>query len=532
MFNFLKRKNTTLLPWVGKETIYNYIKINLDSEGKLPTECEDLPDSAEFYEDKPLRWVSGAMDSVMSHHSGSSDEEDKVLMISKLLRQQIAKQSNFTRRETYIAFMDDDILGFVDPLLEHLRKQSDLNIRVLYDEAKWFAKEGVHRGVVKMGIALLGLFNCEQDEELLMTLGKHEEFTLFVSVAIVNGFTNSNQKLFELAKCVQGWGKIHLVERLEAETDEIKDWLLRQGCNNSIMPEYLAFTCSVKGNLSDALGSQSIDEELYKGAGIIIAALIAGGPAEDIDDYDASMLVITNFLRHSFSHCNTLSNLLVVTNIKGFLEQEGEIWNKRLVASWNNKTRENCLEECKKIIFQDRWDDLIWSEIGSEDNYKKYCATQAARILGIDTWQQLYAELQTKPLDSGLYYELMRTDNKERIKKLVAFAEEYLPLKDIATGPGTELGLGPDFKAHGCLDFILQDLDGYEGVGGKLILTGLKSTVIRNRNMAIKVLEVWNKSSWPEETIDMLNELLESEQDSNVKKRIEDILARTKEGAI
>lgn len=524
MFDFLKRKSKHLLPWIGKESIYSYIKKGLDSEGKLSTDFEELPDSAEFYEDKPLHWVSGAMDGVMGHHASSEKEKDKVISISKLLRQQIIKPSNVTRRETYIAFMDDDILGYIDPLLELLRKQSDLNFQGLYDEAKWFAKEGAHRGVVKIGIALMGLFNCEQDEELLMTLGKHEEFTLFVSVAIKNGFASPNQKLFELVKSVHGWGKIHLVERLVADTDEIKDWLLRDGCYNSIMPEYLAYTCAVKANLKDALESQSIDKVLYEGTGLIISALITGGPAEDVDDYDESKSVIVDFLRHSLMHCNTLSDLLVITDIKDFLEQEDEVWQKRLEIGWDKETRDNCLVACKKIIAKDKWEEIIWNELGAEDNYKKYCATRAARALGIDTWKQLYAELNIRPLDSGLYYELMRTDNKERVKKLVAFAEENLPLKAIATGPGTELGLGSEFKAHGCLDFLLQDLHKYEGVGGKLILTGLNSAVIRNRNMALKALEAWNKSSWPEGTADTLNQLFKTEPDSEVKKRIENIL--------
>lgn len=524
MFKFFRRIDTKLLPWDGKESIYSYIKRNLDSEGKLPTEFEELPDSTEFYEDKPFQWVSGAMDGVLGHHIGSGKVKDIVVSISKLLRKHIAESSNTTRREIYIAFMDDDILGYIDSLLEFLRKQSDLNLNVLYDEAKWFAKEGAHRGVVKMGIALLGLFNCEQDEELLMTLGKHEEFTLYVSVAIKNGFTDSNQKLFELAKCVEGWGKINLVERLEADTQEIKDWLLKQGCYNSIMSEYLAYTCAVKGNLKDALVSTSIDEELYKGAGIIISALIAGGPAEDIDDYDESMQVITSFLRHSAIHCSTLSDFLVITDIKDYLEQEDEIWQKRLDEGWSKEIKDKCLAECKKIISQDKWEDVIWSELGSEDSYEKYCAIRAAKELGIDIWQKLYDELHSKPLESGLYYELMRTDNKERVKMVVAFAEENLPLKDIATGPGTELGLGFDFQANDCLDFILQDLEDYEGVGEKLVLAGLKSKVIRNRYMALKALDGWNKDSWPEGTTDLLKELLRIEPDSDVKKRMKNVL--------
>lgn len=525
MFNFFK-KNTVLLPWVGRESIYNYIKRNLDKEGKLSSECEELPDSAEFYEDKSFRWVAGAMDGVMGHHGGTGEENVEVYRILKLIRKQVAKPNNAARRETYMAFMNDEILGYVDPLLDLLRNQSDLNFDVLYEEAKWFASEGAHRGVVKMGVALLGLFNCEQDEELLFTLGKSEEFTLYAAVAIQNGFSDPNEKLFGLAKSVHGWGKIHLVERLSADTDEIKDWLLKHGCSNSIMPEYLAYTCAVNGELDKALQRPDIDRELYEGAGVIISALIGGGPAEDIDDYHMSMPVVSNFLKHSSVHCSTLRDLLVVADIKYYLGQEDEIWKKRLGKGWNSGIRNECLEACNNIISEERWNGIVWSELKSQDSFRKYCAVRAARILEIDTWDRLYGELQSKPLDSGLYYELMRTDNLDRIKKLVAFAEENLPLKDIATGPGNESGIGPGFEAHGCLDFILQDMDKHEGVGEKLIFAGLKSTGIRNRNMALRVLEAWNRKSWPQGTEAILKELYDIEPDSDLKESIEAILKK------
>lgn len=526
MQNFFKKKNTILYPWGGKESIYNYIKRNINSEGILAPGHDELPDSAEYFQDKSFRWVSGAMDGVMGHHTGIGDNNERVLKALKLLRKQVKKPSNATRRDTYLEFMEDDLLGYIDSLLDLLRKQPDLNYQALYDEAKWFAKEGAHRGVVKIGIALLGIFDCEKDEELLLTLGKHEEFTLYVAVAIMNGFSNSNQKIFEMAKCVRGWGKIHLVERLEANSDEIRDWLLKYGCDNNIMPGYLAYTCAVKGDLKHALESQSIDKELYNGAGLIISALIEGGPAENIDDYDDAMPVIADFIRHSKTHCKTLSDFWVISCISNFLAEDGEVWNNRLEAGWDIKVKENCLDECKKIIRQEKWEKLVWDDLGSEDNYLKFNAAQVARILGIDIWEHMYAELQAKPLDGRLYYELMRTDNRERIIKLLKFAEENLPLKDIASGYGNEMGLGSDYMAHGCLDFILQDLGRYEGVGGKLILTGIQSPVTRNRNMALRVLEEWNKSSWPGGITEILNELYMLEENPNVKEKIETLLKK------
>lgn len=59
--------------------------------------------------------------------------------INLQLMKQATKPTNASRRETYMVFMNDEILGYVDPLLDLLGNQSDLNFDALYEEAKWFA---------------------------------------------------------------------------------------------------------------------------------------------------------------------------------------------------------------------------------------------------------------------------------------------------------------------------------------------------------------------------------------------------------
>jgi len=94
----------------------------------------------------------------------------------------------------------------------------------------------------------------------------------------------------------------------------------------------------------------------------------------------------------------------------------------------------------------------------------------------------------------------MQTDDPNRIDQVVRLAEERLPLKDIASGPSDELGLGLDFQAHSALDFVLQDLRRFPGKGWPLIRAGLKSPVTRNRNMAVRAIAAWQRPSWPAET--------------------------------
>jgi len=85
--------------------------------------------------------------------------------------------------------------------------------------------------------------------------------TLFPAVPIQNLSPTYERDLWELAKTVEGWGRIHLVERLaHAEDHEIRAWLLREGFRNAVMGEYVACICARAGRLHEALRTKGFCE--------------------------------------------------------------------------------------------------------------------------------------------------------------------------------------------------------------------------------------------------------------------------------
>ena len=118
----------------------------------------------------------------------------------------------------------------------------------------------------------------------------------------------------------------------------------------------------------------------------------------------------------------------------------------------------------------------------------------------------------------------MKNCSDERIGEVVALAEQHIPVDKIATGPGTEMGLGPGYEHHGCLDFVLQELGRFPAYGAKLVEAGLKSSVIRNRNGALRVLSEWGKEQWPQEIEAALQQALSDEPDDDVRGRIQNVI--------
>ena len=425
----------------------------------------------------------------------------------------------------YQHIIDEHIVTIIDPVIQALVNENGIDHNRLYELAHSFATESPDREPVKFGIAILGLFRHQADEELFLTLGRHDEFTLFCAVALANAADKSEELLWALARNVVGWGRIHVVERLSRTANPaIKNWLLREGYRNCVMYEYLAATCARAGGLLAALSESDVDRELLTSAGDIIQALIGGGPAEGIDDYEDARPVLELFLNQLESSAETIQDFLHVNAIKGFLDEEDSQWNVRLKHGWSNEVRDKLRETCNSILGRSEWTDRIREELGSNNEVEFSHADQAAKALGMDTWDIHWQRLQEKPSDRARWYHVMALCNENRIGKIIDFAEKNIDLESIATGAADDTGLGRAFEQHSCLDFVLQELRCFPGWGAKLIDAGLRSPVVRNRNMAVAALSAWSVEGLAGELKYSLEQAAECEPDEGVRERMQRVL--------
>ena len=108
--------------------------------------------------------------------------------------------------------------------------------------------------------------------------------------------------------------------------------------------------------------------------------------------------------------------------------------------------------------------------------------------------------------------------------EVVALAEQWLPLKEMATGPTLALFGGSQPETSNALDFVLQSLNRFPGLGWSLIQTGLQHPVIRVRNMAIKALASWKRDQWPQEAVMRVQTCLENEPNPDTRQSLEELL--------
>tara|TARA_R110001592_G_scaffold12248_4_gene58830 strand:- start:301 stop:1902 length:1602 start_codon:yes stop_codon:yes gene_type:complete len=512
---FSDRKSNEIIQWETSDSILEFLKKNIDTEGSLKESAQILPDEKKA--DNEIKFAPGLADAMFGV-DGSEVSKTRVKELVKLITQ-VAKngdeqsKSDFYREVTE----NESVIGIIDQFLEKL-VQSSISVEpYLFSFSNKLATKTNNRSSVKFGIAILGLCQNKRPIEDLKILGLHDEFTVFSTVALSNLSDNLVDDLWQLAKRVDGWGKIQLVDRL-AEMElpkEIIDWLVLEGYKNSVMYEYLALTCAINGNLNQKLSRESIDQSLFDSAGEIIVALMDEGAAEGMSGYNDAEEVIQNYIRHSKSKPLKIADFVTLHRVKDYLEESPE--ENEILKTWNENDLSDSLIDINQILTSKDWTSEVVVALDSSDNVEFWNGKKAAEKLELDISDALWKRLGKYPFESMSWYDITTYMKSENPQRIVDMAMSLIPIEEISTGPKDSMGVGPDWQKHQSLDFMITYLESHPTVGEEIILAGLKSPVIRNRNMTLRTLESWSSSNWSEEIKTELNKLKEIEPNSDTK---------------
>jgi hypothetical protein len=474
----------------------------------LVEDADYLPDEPDL--DDQIRFASGAKDGIFGHHVGASAPNRRAKQLTKSLIALLERSTRKNVEHFYQLATREPILEVADLFVEEVlgashRFDPDRFVAV----ARCLALSAADREAVKLGIVMLGLVTCDdsEDRESLLTLGTHDEFTLYVAVALSRRGA-SELTLLELAKKVEGWGRIALVERFaETQEPEVKEWLLRDGYRNSVMYEYTALICAEAGGLIEALRSTEVDDQLLISAGDILRALTSGTPGPGLEAYADGTEAMELFAGHVARRPPRLEHYLHVDAIRRALQEFSP-----------------ARAECRAYLESSGWMDMISDGLRSDDDLTFHLADTVASMTGVDTWQVHFERVSDDPGDDSSWFRLMQQTDDTRIHQVTRFAEQRLPLAEIATGPSDALGLGSGYSAHSALDFILQDLGRFPGAGLQLICAGLRSPVVRNRNMALRAAFEWGTTRWPNELEEAISRAAAEEPCDDVRERMQRVL--------
>lgn len=501
---------------VTRTSIYSWLSPWVENDKPLPESMQILPDEPNA-NDNEIRWGAGALDGICVSHFGGAQDRDLVTPIVAAFTDALNNTNKKSVKHLYDLLNEDSPIVYLDDLLITLAKAPDIPAGRLFELVEWLVKNSPDRNVVKVAIALLAYFPGEQSKHHIKVFGGHDEFTLYAVVALKSISTDEDyeQLWLHMAKRVEGWGRVHMINRLpENMTLQIRHWLLRTGYNNAVMPEYTAWHCATAGQLLIALVEEEHDAELLAGASEILQALINGGPDKCIDDYADAPQTCRRYLEVVVNQQpDALSHYITAREIYQLAQ------NKADDSSWGSEECEKISMLAKNVMDNPRWDGVMELAWHSDNRVDVYLAAEISRARGQNPHRYLLQRQSRYPLEDN-WYQLMQTQDPEEACEIATLFEQQFDLKAIGTGAGESVGIGMEYRPHRALDSILQELTRFPGVGATLLLTGLQSPVIRNRQMALNALEKWPEQVWPSEAYLLMKEGAISDPYDGIRERL------------
>ena len=507
-------------------SIYELIKNSIQNNGELPEDFKLPPKDP-----NGVPWADGAMDGVYIYHTVGNEEDIEPL---KNIVFQIS-EGKFEEAETNLDKLDFSMVSRTNSLLSWIiQEQKQINLNNLYEFASSRLVTTKNIEVIKFCLSVLAIMNVETDAETIekvKILALSDEFTLYCLNIFVK-LENSNEEIFKIAKKVKGWGRVHSIGYLEVTNDEIKEWILEEGCHNDVLPAYTAYTCAKKINLIEILNDGKISNKKFNDISYLMNALLDESAITGISNLEDKELLIERYLEKAKTLASAEEDYYAIITLKEYIKNNKEINNE-------------LIKICDEILNSEKTRNIV------KELLKEGYGYNIAKYLGIDIDKYILEYLQDNPLKNP--YIVFNISERENMEKLVSLIEKKLTLEKLEGAPTDKFySKNEKNKEYIFLDTIIKKLgnfgrnegkfvvsvypvdptasmdepENYIGIGENLIICALNSPYVDIRYGAVNTLESWKEKGYilSNEIIENIKKLEKLEVDEELKIKLNELL--------
>ncbi len=462
----------------------------------LPKESDDDPSK--------LRWADGALDGCRIYHMAPSEiNEEQMKIVADAFAMLGDNEKAMSRMKDF--FTQISPIAGIDAIQNYIYEHTDtLDGKSIY----LLAADCLYSydvDLVKLGIMLVEVFDEPDDmvKDIIRTLGLSDEFSIFVIFNMMT-WENGNQEIFELAKKVHSWGRIHAVERLEPENQEIKDWLLANGIDNEVLKEYSALEVYNKVGVAELLKTEINDEKLDQ-ITRVLSSMITEGPVRGISALSENDVnaVLRDYISQLEKHKLTLDICELILTI---CEYDRFIDFKSVCTNILNSS------ECKILI---------------EHELENGRAISLAKATDIPYKEKIIAHMKAD-FDEGFGNCSVLLEDEKYRQQVIDIFRNNLPLSTMIGEPTTAFGYYEEYSDYNKLAYLIQFLGEYPLCGTDLVISALNMPIVQCRTQAIKAISEWckvNECTLSELSVDIykaVENIKRIEVDDRVKKMIEE----------
>jgi len=248
-----------------------------------------------------VSFAPGAVDGIYIYHTMHKEgPAEKLLEVIRVLHEKDEDEAEKLLHEIFMRPREVRMISMIDPLQHYIIDHADSLSPEKILKLASMAISSSNTEIVKFGLSLMEIVNFSESDDfrsVVVSLATDEEYTLF-GIYVIRAWNDGDHLIFGLARRLTGWGRIHAIHYLKAETPEMKYWVLMEGWKNEIMPCYSALDAARKGNLTAFLEKDALESDEAENIEALVAALLDEGPVPGFSAYEEKDKLVNLLEKH------------------------------------------------------------------------------------------------------------------------------------------------------------------------------------------------------------------------------------------
>lgn len=505
------------------DSIYKAIRNSYQETGELPYSFQDVSEAgkedmqASIWEESDLR---------------GDDMIRECLRTIKKIKEHIDNDGSDIN--LYLYLKEHPFAMYIEMFNDFLRAhivEGYFEIDTIYNFGVRLATQSGFESLVKLGIIIMGNFENDYTKKVMMTLGYHSEFTMYVLTA-TERFSSYPEIVKEFLKNTDGYGRFASTVRFKPITEEQKKYYVEEIPYSTLyVKRDLCTYILVDLMVEEYIKNIEVTEENYSKLSYLIAYSLI---ESDIMNFPVIKILIPKFVEKASKNASNYMDLAALVSIKSGIEIYLEMIYEEDEDDWGKEKYKRIIEKCDKVLKEMDYETLIMDELSDNDDFHIEEAEMMMNVLSY--LQDSYDYLPSDDVfiivfgRVPFYFEMIDfflIKNAEVYYNMVKDIIDMTIPDEVYTDKRSTKEAYVEYLPDVWLVYLLQAYKTFEEYDEEFFL---KCLYARFRDVRIEAAIVLRhfKDQWSEEAKQKILDFVEEEPDKNLRKYVLKTIARYK----
>lgn len=269
-------------------------------------------------------------------------------------------------KDTIIGYITlNPIINYYEEIIKNINAIKECDEEV-FEKLEKYALNAVLQSKeseeIKLGILMFSCFSIKNAKNILMVFSIHNDY-LFYVLESYKKYKNFNNFVFKMAKNSRAYGRAFCVHELEPSTNEIKKWLIEEGCESETATHELLAYSMLSFDIAEYLSQNELDDESIENLSRTFSIFLSDYSLDEIQNYNEVCIKLIDLIDKKGKGIYSLYAVVAIIYVIEAIIIEEYSKGPQDSNPESGKQFRTILDLCREVCKKEYWKEVIANEI-------------------------------------------------------------------------------------------------------------------------------------------------------------------------